>query len=63
MPDRTDGATRLYSWQHIDRLKVILHLADKGFSLKIIGLIRNTGQTCTTGMKVVKKYQELLIVQ
>ena len=49
VPHRTDGGTRLYSEQHIDRLKAILHLADNGFSLEVIGLIGSTRQTCATG--------------
>lgn len=49
VPHRSGGGTRLYSEQHIDRLKAILHLADNGFSLEVIGLIGNARQTCATG--------------
>ena len=55
VPHRTDGGTRLYYEQHIDRLKAILHPADNGFSLEVIGLIGNTRQTCATGDEGSKK--------
>jgi len=48
-PDRTDGGTRLYSEHHINRLRAILHLADNGFALDVIGLIGSTRQSCSTG--------------
>ncbi len=60
VPHRTDGGTRLYSEQHIDRLKAILHLADNGFSLEVIGLIGNTRQTCSTGDEGSKKISEII---
>ncbi len=60
VPHRTDGGTRLYSEQHIDRLKAILHLADNGFSLEVIGLIGNTRQTCTTGDEGSKKISGII---
>ena len=60
VPHRTDGGTRLYSEQHIDRLKAILHLADNGFSLEVIGLIGNTRQTCATGDEGSKKISEII---
>ena len=60
VPYRTDGGTRLYSEQHIDRLKAILHLADNGFSLEVIGLIGNTRQTCATGDEGSKKISGII---
>jgi DNA-binding transcriptional MerR regulator len=60
VPHRTDGGTRLYSEQHIDRLKAILHLADNGFSLDVIGLIGNTRRTCTTGDEGSKKISGII---
>ncbi len=48
-PHKTDGGTRLYSDRHVDRLKAILHLAENGFSLNVIGLIGNARQTCENG--------------
>lgn len=60
VPHRTDGGTRLYSEQHIDRLKAILHLADNGFSLEVIGLIGNTRQTCATGDEGSKKISGII---
>lgn len=55
LPHRTDGGTRLYSEHHVDRLKAILHLAENGFSLDVIGLIANTRGTCSTGDEGSKK--------
>ena len=49
LPHRTDGGTRLYLEHHVDRLKAILHLAENGFSLDVIGLIATTRDTCLTG--------------
>lgn len=60
VPYRTDGGTRLYSEQHIDRLKAILHLADNGFSLEVIGLIGNTRQRCATGDEGSKKISGII---
>ena len=60
VPHRTDGGTRLYSEQHIDRLKAILHLADNGFSLEVIGLIGSTRQTCATGDEGSKKISGII---
>ncbi len=59
-PHRTDGGTRLYSEQHVDRLKAILHLADNGFSLEVIGLIGSTRQTCSTGDEGSKKISGII---
>lgn len=55
VPHRTDGGTRLYSEHHIDRLRAVLHLAENGFSLDLIGSIGNTRQTCATGDEGSKK--------
>lgn len=41
IPTRTQGGTRLYSEQHIARLKIILKMAQAGFS---IDAIRNVAQ-------------------
>ena len=60
VPHRTNGGTRLYSGQHIDRLKAILHLADNGFSLEVIGLIGNTRRTCATGDEGSKKISGII---
>ncbi len=60
VPHRTDGGTRLYSKQHIDRLKAILHLADNGFSLEVIGLLGNTRKTCTTGDESSKRVSVII---
>ena len=59
-PHRSDGGTRLYSEQHIDRLKAILHLAGNGFSLEVIGLIGSTRQTCVTGDEGSKKISGII---
>lgn len=48
-PYRTDGGTRLYSRQHMNRLKAIIHLAENGFSLDVIRLIGSVRTACTTG--------------
>ncbi len=48
-PHRTDGGTRLYSRQHVDRLKAIIHLAENGFSLDVIRLIGTVRTRCATG--------------
>lgn len=59
-PCRTEGGTRLYSEHHIDRLKAILHLADSGFSLEVIGLIGNARHACATGDEGCKKLSAIL---
>jgi len=48
-PHRTNGGTRLYSQQHVNRLKAIIHLVENGFSLDVIRLIATVRTTCTTG--------------
>ncbi|MBT8127200.1 MAG: MerR family transcriptional regulator [Gammaproteobacteria bacterium] len=59
-PHRTDGGTRLYSEHHIDRIKAILHLAENGFSLDIIGSIGNTRKICATGDEGSEKFTEII---
>ena len=54
-PHRTDGGTRLYTNQHADRLKAIIHLAENGFSLDVIRLIATVRTTCATGDEGSKK--------
>ena len=60
LPHRTDGGTRLYSEHHVDRLKAILHLAENGFSLDVIGLIGSTRETCSSGDEGSKKVTEVI---
>lgn len=54
-PYRTNGGTRLYSQQHVERLKAIIHLVGNGFSLDIIRLIATVRTTCTTGNEGSRK--------
>ena len=60
LPHRTDGGTRLYSEHHVDRLMAILHLAENGFSLDVIGLIGSARETCSTGDEGSKKVTEII---
>ena len=48
-PHRTNGGTRLYTEQHLARLKAILHLTENGFSLEVVRLIGKTRENCSTG--------------
>ena len=59
-PFRTDGGTRLYSHQHVNRLKAIVHLAENGFSLDVIRLIGTTRKTCATGDEGSKKVSSVI---
>lgn len=59
-PHRTDGGTRLYAEQHINRLKAILHLVDNGFSLELIRLIGNTRKKCATGNESSQKVSAII---
>ena len=59
-PHRTDGGTRLYSEQHINRLKAILHLVDNGFSIEVVRLIGSTREKCTTGNESSKKVSAII---
>ncbi len=61
-PQRTKAGTRLYSEQHISRLKAIHHLTKNGFSLDVIRLIANTRKTCTTGDEGSKKVSNIIDV-
>jgi len=60
MPHRTKGGTRLYTEQHLARIKAILHLAENGFPLEIIRLIGNTRKTCSTGNEGSKKISDII---
>ena len=57
---RTDGGTRLYSEQHVNRLKAILHLVENGFSLEVIRLIGNAREKCNTGDESSKKVSAII---
>ncbi|MCU7845970.1 MAG: MerR family transcriptional regulator [Candidatus Thiodiazotropha sp. (ex Monitilora ramsayi)] len=59
-PHRTDGGTRLYSEQHVKRLKSILHLVDNGFSIEVIRLIGSIRETCNTGNDSSKKVSAVI---
>ncbi len=57
---RTDKGTRLYFQEDITRLKVILKLANAGFSLSIIKQLATMRQTCQTGAEGSKKVNQLI---
>jgi len=59
-PHRTNGGTRLYSEQHLARLKAIIHLTENGFPLEIIRLIGKTRETCSTGNEGSKKISNII---
>jgi len=59
-PCRTNGGTRLYSEQHIARLKSIIQLTENGFPLEVIRLIGTTRETCSTGNEGSKKISDIL---
>jgi len=59
-PHRTNGGTRLYSEQHIERLKAILHLTENDFSLEAIRLIGKTRETCSTGNEGSKRISNVI---
>jgi len=59
-PHRTNGGTRLYTKQHLSRLKAILHLTENGFPLEVIRLIGNTRETCTTGNEGSMKISSII---
>lgn len=59
-PHRTNGGTRLYTEQHLARLKAILHLTENGFPLEVIRLIGNTRETCSTGNEGSEKISEII---
>ena len=59
-PLRTNGGTRLYTEQHLARLKAILHLTENDFPLELIRLIGSTRETCSTGNKSSEKISKIL---
>lgn len=59
-PHRTNGGTRLYTKQHLARLKAIIHLTENGFPLEIIRLIGKTRETCSTGNEGSKKISNII---
>ncbi|VAW95994.1 hypothetical protein MNBD_GAMMA23-514 [hydrothermal vent metagenome] len=59
-PYRTPGGTRLYSEQHIARLKAILHLTENGFSLEVVRLIGKTRESCATGNEGSKEVSTII---
>jgi len=59
-PHRTNGGTRLYTEQHLARLKAILHLTENGFTLEVIRLIGNTRETCSTGNEGSEKISNII---
>ena len=59
-PHRTDGGTRLYTEQHLARLKAILHLTENNFPLEVIRLIGNTRESCLTGNEGSEKISDIL---
>ena len=59
-PHRTTGGTRLYTEQHLARLKAILHLTENGFPLDVIRLIGNTREACSTGNEGSEKISNIL---
>jgi len=59
-PHRTSGGTRLYTEQHLARLKAIIHLTENGFPLEVIRLIGNTRETCLTGNEGSERISEII---
>jgi len=59
-PLRTNGGTRLYTEQHLARLKAILQLTENNFPLEVIRLIGNTRETCTTGNEGSEKISSII---
>lgn len=59
-PHRTNGGTRLYTEQHIARLKAILHLTENSFPLEVIRIIGNTRETCSTGNEGSEKISGII---
>jgi len=59
-PHRTSGGTRLYTEQHLARLKAILHLTENNFPLEVIRRTGNTRETCSTGSEGSKKVSEII---
>ncbi|MFA7484335.1 MAG: MerR family transcriptional regulator [Vulcanimicrobiota bacterium] len=59
-PLRTEGGTRLYTKQHLARLRAILHLAGNGFSLDSIRLLAMARERCKTGDESQRRVSEQL---
>lgn len=59
-PHRTNGGTRLYTQQHLARLKAILHLVENGFTLEVIRSIGKTRETCSTGNEGSEKISHII---
>jgi DNA-binding transcriptional MerR regulator len=59
-PIRTNGGTRLYSKNQIERLKAILHLSKNGFSIDAIRVIESTRDKCNTGDESSNKIKVIL---
>ncbi len=59
-PDRTKGGTRLYTEQHLARLRAIVHLVENGFTLEVIRLISETRKSCLTGNEGSEKLSEVI---
>jgi len=59
-PHKTGGGTRLYSHQHVDRLKAIIHLTKNGFSLDTIRTIGSVRTSCSTGDEGSKKVSGII---
>lgn len=59
-PHRTSGGTRLYTEQHLARLKAIIHLTENDFPLEVIRLIGNTRKACSTGNEGSKKISAII---
>ena len=59
-PLKTNGGTRLYSRQHLARLKAIIHLTENGFPLEVIRRIGQTRETCSTGNEGSEKISNII---
>jgi MerR family transcriptional regulator, Zn(II)-responsive regulator of zntA len=59
-PRRTNGGTRLYTQQHVSRLRAIVQLTENGFPLDVIGSIGKTRETCKTGREGCEKVSRLI---
>jgi DNA-binding transcriptional MerR regulator len=59
-PIRTKGGTRLYSVNHVERLKAILRLTHNGFSIESIRVISEAREKCKNGDESSKVMANLL---
>lgn len=59
-PHRTEGGTRLYTDQHVVRLKAIIHLTENGFSLDIIRLFGDARKKSSTGNEGSQKISSII---